>query len=69
VKYDKIVFMDKEKEEEWKNMEPSLKKFVLDNLKETANNLELRLCIDLLCNVIVDLNNRIFELENKWEQQ
>lgn len=61
--YEKIIFMDKDKEKEWEDMDPSVKKHVLAHLESTCSMMENKISIQLLCHVINDLEKRIQELE------
>lgn len=63
--HDKLVFMDKEKEEEWNELPESIKKSVISNLKESASMMESRVAIEMLCLIIMDMNKRVEELERK----
>jgi len=61
--YDKLIFLNEEKEKEWEELDDSTKKFCLDHLKETCSKMQNKLAIELLCHVINDLSERIKKLE------
>jgi hypothetical protein len=63
--YDKMIFMDKDKEKEWETMDASVKKHVLANLESTCSMMENKISIQLLCHVINDLGKKIEELQQK----
>lgn len=63
--YEKIVFMDKEKEKEWEELDQSQKDFIMGNLRETAMLMESKMAIEMLCHVINDMNERIKKLEDQ----
>jgi len=69
MKYDKLIIMDEDKRKEWEDMDPALRKSVMSNLKHFTDEMEACISIQLLSNVIVDLNNRICDLENKVFQE
>ena len=66
--YDKFVFMDKEKEQEWENLDEPTKKFVIHNLRETCSKLECKIAIDTLCLAMNDMFQRINELERQLKE-
>jgi len=59
-----IIFAD-EKQKEWEDLNPEIKKSISSRLHETTKILSLERSIELLCHVINDLNERIDKLENK----
>jgi hypothetical protein len=63
--YERMVFLDEEKRKEWEEMPESEKAWLMDNLKSTAQKMENKIAIEMLCNVVADLYNRVKELENK----
>jgi len=65
INYRKMVFMDKDKEEEWDTLDPSMKSFLISHLNETCDKLEIKQALDLICLVIVDLQKRLDKLEEK----
>jgi len=60
-----IVFLDEEKRKEWEEMDPEVKKTIMSMLHGATKKLTTDLSIELLCNVIIDMNERIEKLENK----
>ncbi len=64
-RYERMIFLDEAKRKEWEDLDPSVRRGVFNHLHSTANEMEMRTCIDLLCNVIIDLEKRVEELENK----
>jgi len=60
----KLIFMDADKEQEWEEMDPRLKRSVNHHLNQTFSKMENKLAIELLCTTIHDLDKRISELEN-----
>lgn len=69
MRYDKLIIMDEDKRKEWEDMDPALRKRVMNHLKQFTDEMEASISIQLLSNVIVDLNNRICDLENKIFQE
>lgn len=67
--YEKLVFMDKEKEKEWEQLDESHKSFIMKNLRETAMLMESKIAIEMLCHIINELNERIKKLEAVNEQR
>jgi len=61
--YDKLIFLDKDKEKEWEEMDEATKTSCLNHLKETCSQMENKLAIELLCHVINDLSKRLKKLE------
>jgi hypothetical protein len=61
--YDKYIFMDKEKEQEWEELDPSTKKFLMRNLRETTSRLECKMAIETLCLAMNDMFKRLETLE------
>jgi len=63
-----IVFTDEAKEKEWDDLDPKIKKQVMFHLKETTEEMEIRMALDVICHVINDLAKKIENLEkNKGE--
>lgn len=60
-----ILFLDESKREEWENLDSSVRKNVFSLLHTVADQMENKICIEMLCNVIIDLDKRIQELEKK----
>jgi len=60
---DKLIFMNEEKEKEWEELDPSIKKTCLAHLKETCSMMEHKAAIQLLCHVINEMGERIKRLE------
>ncbi len=58
-----IVFLDDEKRKEWDEMDPELKKRVFSVLHTCMKEMELKIVIEMLCNIIIDMNERIKLLE------
>lgn len=54
-----------EKRKEWEDLPPGLKKSVISNLRSMMDNTETKLSIDVLCNIIIDMDKRISDLEEK----
>jgi hypothetical protein len=63
--YSGMIFMNKEKEKEWDNLEPGLKKFCLDHLQMCAKEMEVRAAVDLLSNILSDILKRLKKLKNE----
>lgn len=60
-----IIFIDEEKRKEWEEMEPSLKREVYSLLHSCSEKMEAKIMIEMLCNVIIDMDKRIQDLERK----
>lgn len=58
-----IIFLDEEKRKEWESLEPSIKRNVYSMLHTCANQMEVKISIEMLCNVIIDMDQRIQILE------
>jgi len=58
-----IIFLDEEKRKEWESIDHSIRKNVFSLLNEYADKMEMKVCIEMLCNVIIDMDKRIQELE------
>lgn len=65
----KLVFMSREKEKEWNDLEDSTKKAVLANLHDTADRMSTNISIQMLCGYIQDMDKRIRDLEDKIKKQ
>jgi hypothetical protein len=63
--YEKLVFTDPSKEEEWKNLPDTTKSFIMSNISHMASKLENSLAIDMLCHVINELIERVNKLEDE----
>lgn len=63
--FEKLVFMDEEKEKEWNQLPDSEKSFVMEHLKEVTSRMESKVSIELLCHVINELLERVKKLEEK----
>jgi hypothetical protein len=58
-----IIFLDEEKRKEWENVDPSIRRNVYSMLHSCADKMEMKICIEMLCNVIIDMDKRIQDLE------
>ncbi len=47
--YEKLVFTDPSKEEEWKNLPEERRNFIMSNISLMASKMEHSLAIDMLC--------------------
>lgn len=63
--YESKIYISREKEDEWKNIPDSQKKFIKNNLLKVSNELEGRAAIELLCHLINELFERMDKLEKK----
>ncbi len=61
--YDKLVFTNPSKEEEWKNLPEERRNFIMSNISHMASKMEHSLAIDMLCHVINELIERVNKLE------
>jgi len=66
--YEKLIFMNKEKEKEWEDLQEKEKTFVMNNLRQTASLMESKVAIEMLCHVINELHQRIKKLEDEKEK-
>lgn len=62
---DKLIIIDKEKQKEWDEMDEGVKKTVLSHLRQSCSMMEQKMAIELLCNCINDMNERILNLEQR----
>lgn len=60
-----IIFMDEQKRKEWEDLSLPIKSNIMSRLHSMANQMETKLSIDMLCNIIVDMDKRIRDLEEK----
>ncbi len=58
-----IIFLDEEKRKQWENMDPALRSSVFGMLHSCADKMEMKVMIEMLCNVIINMDKRIQELE------
>jgi len=58
-----IIFLDDEKRKEWEKLDPSIRNNIFSLLHSCADKMEMKICIEMLCNVIIDLDKRIQKLE------
>jgi hypothetical protein len=63
--YEKLIFTSRQKEKEWEDLEPVVKNQAMQHLKEYANEMSLKVSVEMLCHVINDLHERINKLEEK----
>lgn len=59
-----LIFLDEQKRKEWENLDPSIRKSVFSMLHSCTEKMEIKICVEMLCNVIIDLDKRIQCLEN-----
>lgn len=57
----KMIFMDKEKQKEWEELDSEVKTSIMKHLHETTEQMEVRVAIRMLCHCINDLNKRLNE--------
>jgi hypothetical protein len=58
-----MIFTDEEKRKAWERLDPVIKKGVMANLNRTCRRPTNEMSIDTLCNVVIDLAERIELLE------
>ncbi len=58
-----IIFLDEEKRKEWEHMDPALKSSVFGMLHSCADKMQTKVMIEMLCNIIIDMDKHIQELE------
>lgn len=58
-----LVFLDEEKRKEWERLDPSIKNNIFAMLHTASKKMEIGLCIEMLCNVIIDMDKRLKKLE------
>ncbi len=58
-----IIFMNEEKRKEWEELDPSIRKNVYSLLQSCTEKMEMKITIEILCNVIIDMDERIQKLE------
>ncbi len=62
-----LIFFDDEKRKEWENLDPAIRNNIFSLLHSAADKMETKLCLQILCNVIIDMDKRIQDLEKKNE--
>lgn len=63
MKYIKFISTDENMRKEWEEMDPQVKKSVENLLHQYTEKMTLSASIDLLCNLFLDLQERIEKLE------
>lgn len=58
-----IIFLDEEKRKEWENIDTSIKREIYSFLHSCADKMQTETMIEMLCNIIIDMDKRIQELE------
>lgn len=58
-----LIFFDEDKRKEWEELDPCIRKNVFRMLHSCADKMEMKVCIEMLCNVIIDMDKRLQELE------
>lgn len=66
--YEKMVFLNPEKEKEWSNLPPSVKRAILENVYDTVDRKTSEITIEMLCEVINELSERVSNLEKKFSK-
>jgi len=61
--YSKFVFTDESKRKEWEDLDADVKKSIISTLNKTCDEMEAKYSIQLLCNLYIDLQERIENLE------
>lgn len=59
-----LIFMDEIKRKEWEELPETVRKNVYSMLHSCTKKMEIKICIEMLCNVIIDMDKRIQELES-----
>jgi len=62
--YESLIFLDNEKKKDWDEMPKANKSFIVNNLRSFCDEIESKLAIEILCNVINDLISRVKNLED-----
>ncbi len=60
-----IIFLDESKRKEWENLPDIIRKNVFSMLHKCCEQMTQKMTIEMLCNVIIDLEKRVKDLENK----
>ncbi len=60
-----IVFLDEEKRKEWDNLDPAMKNNIFSMLHSCSKQMESKMMIEMLCNIIIDMDKRIQDLERQ----
>ena len=58
----KMLFLDEDKQKEWDDMEPSLKRAVMSNLQGYTSKMSTNIAIETLAHAINELSIRIDKL-------
>jgi len=61
----RMILINEEKQKEWDELDQNVKKRITSNLRQSCDMMENKLAIELLCNVINDLNERVRKLEDR----
>jgi len=64
---EKLIFISKEKQKEWDDVSPQVKRMVTYQLNKYAEEMKFNVAIDVLCHTINDLSEKIHILEKKIE--
>lgn len=64
-KFDGFIFMDKDKQTEFNELNPTLKRFVTSNLQDVVAKMNIEMTLDTVCFAITELHKRIEILEKK----
>lgn len=59
------IFLNSKSKEEWDNADPSLKKYVEQNISEMCKKLENSMAIETLACILSELIERVEKLEKK----
>ncbi len=63
-----LIFNDHSKEEEWKSLDPAVKKAVVGRLAESCSMMTTNIAIETLAHAINDLAKRVDKLEG-WTRE
>ncbi len=61
--YSKFIITNEETRKEWENLDAATKKFIESTLNATCEEIGIKHSIELLCNLYIDLQERIETLE------
>lgn len=64
-KYDNMIFLNKDLEEQWERIDPEIKNTIFKNLKHHTDKMSLRLSIDTIACVISDFSKKLNEQEKR----
>jgi hypothetical protein len=66
--FDLLLFISKEAEERWEQMEDSTKDYIMSHLRSACQRVEAKISIEILCNVINRMNDQMMKMHKRVEE-